>query len=199
MNLFQKILIRLPQLFRKSQRINKTRKLKLFKKSDKQRWADENNLHANWDERSRKLAEMIAPRSVVLEFGAGRLEFQHFLAEGCTYIPSDIVARNEQTFVCDLNDKTLPDFPDHQVAVFSGVLEYIFNLERLIQKLAANQSKIVCSYACLQNPTEKKYRLEQGWVNALTKEQFLKLFTKEGYRLIAEEEWDKQHLFSFEP
>ena len=96
------------------------------------RWSDEEQLNPDWDARTLKLAKLISPRSRVLEFGAGRRFLESVLPEACTYTPSDIVSRGEDTIVCDLNSETLPIFSGYHVAVFGGVLEYVYDVPRLI-------------------------------------------------------------------
>jgi phospholipid N-methyltransferase len=100
------------------------------------RWKSSGSLMPEWNERTKLMASMVAPNSSVLEFGSGDERLKEWLPEGCTYQPSDMLARSEQTLVCDLNQ----DFPNLEgrhfdVIVFSGVLEYIHDIPRLLKGL----------------------------------------------------------------
>lgn len=95
---------------------------KLRKVSDFQRWGNEKGLHSDWDSRTKQISALIQPGESVIEFGAGRMILKKFLPEKCTYTPSDIIERENRTIICDLNCNLLPQFPSHDVAVFSGVL-----------------------------------------------------------------------------
>ena len=95
-------------------------------KSDLTRWENIENLDEEWDARTIMMARLIPPNSSVLEFGAARLVLREYLPTNCSYQPSDIVDRGDNTIVCDLNDE-FPDLSHHYThVVFSGVLEYIF-------------------------------------------------------------------------
>jgi len=113
----------------------RTLRTRIFHISDRNRWRDLDNHDIAWDKRTRNIAALIAPDSNVIEFGAGRRQLPRWLPPRCGYIASDIVARGEQTLVCDLNKRPLPSLPHQtsvQVAVFSGVLEYVADLPGVI-------------------------------------------------------------------
>lgn len=74
------------------------------KQSNYNRWKNMESLASDWDERTIIIATLIPPGSDVLEFGAGRLVLRDHLPKNCTYQPSDIVDRGENTIICDLND-----------------------------------------------------------------------------------------------
>ena len=160
------------------------------------RWSDEEQLNPDWDERTLKLAKLISPMSRVLEFGAGRRFLESALPEGCTYTPSDIVSRGEDTIVCDLNSETLPNFFGYHVAVFGGVLEYIHNVPRLIAYLSAQVGEIVASYAHLEN--NRRNRKSNGWVNSYGLREFLKIFESNGYECKYLGSWRNQVVCKFD-
>ncbi len=128
-------------------RAAKTILLKRDGRSDTGRWSDPSNLNESWDVRTAALAKFVPPGSSVLEFGAGRRVLPRYLPAGCQYTPSDLVDRGPGTLVCDLNAAQLPLFPEHDVAVFSGVLEYVLDMDRLLDHLAPTCRIIVASYA----------------------------------------------------
>lgn len=192
--------------FRKLRRISEATRTclrRVTRGSDVSRWADMRNLSEGWDSRTIQLAQMVPPGSHVLEFGAGRRTLERHLPAGCSYTPCDLVDRGPNTVVCDLNSPTYPVFPAHDVAMFSGVLEYIQDIPRLVAHLSSHSPIIIASYAgWLDNGlSEKLDRRSMGWVNDLTSEEFLRIFTDAGYECVESkcwDHWDAHRLFRFE-
>lgn len=140
------------------------------------------------------MGALVSAGDSILEFGAGRMVLRDHIPPGCAYTPSDIVDRGAGTVVCDLNGP-LPDFAPHDVAVFSGVLEYVNNVPRLIEHLADVAKTIVVSYAVVDsNPDGRR---SHGWVNDYTSEQFVSLFSRAGFVCDHEEMWKTQKIFRF--
>lgn len=174
-----------------------TTKNKRAKQSDKSRWSKQQALFSSWDERTRLLADAIAPNSKVFEFGAARLVLKNMLPAGCTYLHSDIVARAEDTLVVDLN-KEIPEIPNVDIIVFSGVLEYIFDVEELLESLNPKTKCFVFSYASTNRFPKTSKRREHGWVSDLSLAFFENIALKLNRKLIHLGEWKSQHLFKME-
>lgn len=168
---------------------------KLVGGSDYGRWGEEGALRSDWDSRTRQIANLIEPGSSVLEFGAGRRVLEERLPAACTYTPSDLVDRGEGTLVCDLNAKALPNFPSHDVVVFSGVLEYVNDVPRLIARLHACAPTIIASYAVYE--LNSASRRTNGWVNDYTLPELMEVFSEAGYRCEHKETWKEQMIFRF--
>src|SRR5262245_2334065 len=165
--------------------------------SDYARWVPSDSLSAAWDSRTRIIATLIAPSSSVLEFGAGRLTLKDALPAGCTYTSSDLVSRGDGTIVCDLNSEVLPDFPLHDVVVFSGVLEYINDVPRLGRHLSRTCQVIVTSYAVVDTNRSTLFRRSCGWVNDFASDEFRRVFERVGLRCDAVRDWRDQKIFRF--
>lgn len=163
--------------------------------SDFARWRQNDALSTHWDKRTEAISILIEPGDSVLEFGAGRLALKQMLAQECKYTPSDLIDRGPGTIVCDLNALNLPEFPPHDVAVFSGVLEYVNDLPRLISHLSRCASSIVASYAVTDNQLTK--RRQCGWVNDYSTQQLLDLFSIHGFDCDLQETWESQIIFRF--
>ena len=168
---------------------------KLRKGSDYKRWAPEKNLSPSWDSRTKQIAKLIDARTSVIEFGAGRLILKASLPDGCTYTPSDLVDRGHGTIVCDLNSDALPQLQTYDIAVFSGVLEYVNDLPRLISHLSNYVDVIIASYAVTD--TNKLNRRKQGWVNDFSSKKFIELFGDAGFHCDHTEEWGAQLICRF--
>jgi hypothetical protein len=160
--------------------------------TDYARWSRNDSLQSNWDERTLLMAHYIAPGARVLEFGAGAQAIRTSLPQGCTYVPSDLVERTPDTLVCDLNSG-YPDLaqlsspPD--VAVFSGVLEYIHNLPALFDWLHSNFERVIFSYATLEHTPSLIARRENGWVNDLIQDQVDAIIAQAGFQGGAVTRW----------
>lgn len=177
----------------------KTSILYSFSRSDIGRWGKDKSFNTTWDTRTEMIASMIPEDCSVLEFGAGRMALKRYLPYSCRYTPSDILDRGEGTIICDLNDAVLPMFQHHDFIVFGGVLEYIYDPERLLSNLANCCHVIIATYAVTDFPSQRSIlqRRKYGWVNNFNKENFLKLFRLHGF--IPEQEllWEKQYIFKF--
>jgi hypothetical protein len=180
---------------------------KILHQSDYKRWTDPDNLQPWWDERTEKIAQLIPKNGRVIEFGAGRRQLEKFLDSSCSYVPSDLTDRGPGTIICDLNRRPLPDLRElaAAVAVFGGVLEYILDLDSLVQWLSSQFSFCVASYTYV-NPTpteperirERLKRLHFGFMNNYTEEELVSLFEKYGFTCVKRGTWTTQRLFLFE-
>lgn len=159
--------------------------------------------NTEWDSRTRLLATFIEPGTTVLEFGCGRQVLRHILHPSCTYIPSDIESRSEDTWVCDLNAPTLPIMPASDVAVFGGVLEYIHDLPRLFEHLRGYTDALVFSYAPVptyalpgqpEDESQMAYVRERrelkGWVNHLDHRAINGALLEAGWLFHRAEHWE---------
>jgi hypothetical protein len=167
-------------------------------------WANLDIHAAEWDERTRLIAGFVPALSWVLEFGCGRRVLETLLPGGCVYIPSDIVSRGPDTWVCDLNRRPLGKVPRNvDVAVFSGVLEYVFDLPAVLRWLSvSNVTTIVASYSCvrpagLSRVFDTMHRLRFGWVTSYSEEELLAAFDAAGYELDRREYWRDQFVGRF--
>jgi hypothetical protein len=99
--------------------------------------------------------------------------------------------------VCDLNAKELPDFPRHDVAVFSGVLEYVNDVPRLVSNLSRRVGMIVASYAGTDEHSDIKERRSSGWVNDYSSSSFREIFTESNFRFDQMVNWRSQRIYRF--
>ncbi|MFZ4679374.1 MAG: hypothetical protein ACOYLP_04325 [Flavobacterium sp.] len=171
-----------------------TIKLKKEKQSDINRWKNSNELFEDWDQRTSILGNYIAPGSKVIEFGSGNMSLKKMLPKNCTYTPSDIVKRTEETIVCDLNEPISFDLSFYNTAVFSGVFEYVYDIDIVFKQLEKHIPHIILSYACSDICTHN--RLINGWLSEFTEKQLLDIFAKYSYDVIDKQEWRQQTIFN---
>lgn len=167
-----------------------------FKISNKSRWENENNLLTSWDERTRIIASRIPNNVRVLEFGAGRLYLKSLLNETINYTSSDIVPRETSTIVCDLNKSPYPDLDFYDYIIFSGVLEYIYNIQKLVKYLSRYCNVIIASYAVNDLNKDIK-RIDHGWVNDYSTSDIKEIFKNCNFYCTEQIIWESQIIFIF--
>lgn len=165
--------------------------------TDYERWSQIENLRPEWDARTRQIASLVSPGSRVIEFGAGRQSLKDFLPSNCQYQGSDLVARDEHTIVCDLNQAFPTLDCKYDYAVFSGVLEYVLDVAQLVRNLKPHAAKVIASYAVRESCPDYVARRTHGWVNHYAEAEFVDLFAQGGYTLIERQVWDAQIIFVF--
>lgn len=168
-----------------------------LKKTDFDRWKNNNELHENWNERTVILGNLIKPNTDIIEFGAGNMFLKYFLKTYKSYTPTDIIKRFDDTIVCDLNKPLSIDLSIFDTAVFSGVLEYVYDVDFVFNQLKNSDIKqIVMSYCC--SDIVKLSRKKNGWLSDFTKEQLENIFRKYNYRIVHYSEWRKQSIYNLE-
>ena len=167
--------------------------------SNFEKWENLDNFSPDWHARTKALADMIVCHSSVLEFGAGALALRNFLPKDCKYTPSDLVDRGVGTIVCDLNADELPVFPEHDTVVFSGVLEYVNDVPRLIKHIAPICTSMAVSYVTPNSKRNKSLvrRRAHGWVNDYSDRELRDIFSRNEFECVQESMWDNQSLFLF--
>jgi hypothetical protein len=168
-----------------------------LRSTDVLRWSKNSSLDEAWDSRTELIASLIPAGATVLEFGAGQQVLGRMLPTDCEYIPSDLVERTPGTLICDLNSAKLPSIPQHDVAVFSGVLEYVHDVARAIDFAGNGARLIVASYVSADAVPSRFDRLANGWLNALREDEFTQLFESRGWRIDERRRWGNQCVYRF--
>lgn len=180
--------------FRIRVRNKRTRNLRLSGESDLKRWVNSNELDESWDERTYMIASMIEPSSSIIEFGAGNMKLRNKLPENCTYQASDIISRYPGVITCDLNQEISIDLSKYDTAIFSGVLEYVYDVKAIISRLNEDVENIILSYAC--RDISNAPRLDRGWLSDYSREELEKIFMSNNYEILQYREWRNQSIFS---
>lgn len=172
----------------------KYRLLKLFGHSDAKRWSKSSSFYESWDERTKKLVTVIPEKSRVLEFGAGRLVVEDVLPNSCEYFHSDIVKRREDTIVLDLN-KELIILPEVDYIIFSGVLEYVKDVNNVLVHCTQFTQHILLSYAICDEFLTKRERRQNGWISDLYHQDLINIARNVDCDVVVLGEWNKQRLY----
>jgi len=182
------------QLKRNTTIKNNTILLKIGKRSDIDRWKDSKELFEDWNERTSIIASYIDENANIIEFGVGNMSLKNQLPANCTYTPSDIVKRSADTLICDLNELIPFDLLTYNTAVFSGVLEYVYEIDKIFEQLQPHIDNIILSYAC--SDICKNNRLVNGWLSDYTQNQMIEIFNKFDFQVIDKQDWRQQTIFN---
>jgi hypothetical protein len=140
---------------------------------------------AEWNLRSKRIAELVPHGSRVFEFGAGPVGLKPYLHPSCKLTSSDIVEHGPETKIIDLNRRPLPPLAEaqSQIAVFAGVLEYVSDVPSMVPWVAKHFELCVASYECAQPEPgflgrirESLSRTRMGWVNHFTETELKEIF-----------------------
>ncbi len=173
-----------------------TVELRKKKATDYDRWSKPEELYVDWDERTAILGKLINQGAKVIEFGAGNMALKRFLPPNCSYTPSDIYKKNEEILVCDLNYEINLDLSKYDTAVFSGVLEYVYDIDGVFRQLEKSVKNVILSYAC--SDISNADRLKRGWLSDYEKIELESVFWKYNYEITNYKEWRNQSLYSLE-
>jgi hypothetical protein len=177
------------------QRESKTKALIKDRLSDFDRWQKDEELLTNWNERTTILASYVLPNTNVIEFGAGKMYMKSILNNIASYTPSDIVKRDKTTIICDLNKPIDFDLSKYEVAIFSGVLEYVYDINSVVKELSkANVGQIIMSYCC--SDIVSLTRTKNGWLSDYTRTELETIFMLNGYKIEHYREWRGQSIFN---
>lgn len=168
-----------------------------LKKSDVTRWKQDKNLNDAWDERTRLIGQLIGDGESVIDFGAGKMRLRQFITADCRYTPVDIVAREAGMIAADLNKFPLPPLGNHDVSVFSGVLEYLHDAPALIQAVRDVSPKIIVSYLVSETIPNLVRRRSLGFSNDYNEDQFRELFETSGFKQTGRVDWKGHVIFEF--
>lgn len=182
---------------REFNRISKrTQGLKNAERSDLERWENSKELLENWNERTCLMAKMIPGNAKIIEFGAGNMVLKNYLPSNCEYQGSDLVKRSPGMKVCDLNEGIDFSLGPYDTAVFSGVLEYVYDIDKIFEQLNGEIQRVVLSYACYDHFPANRERM--GWLSDYKKEELERVFHKYNYEIKSYQEWKRQSVFKLE-
>lgn len=164
------------------ERIELTRRAMTERRTVIERWsALEQTEAAPWSERAAAAAEFLSGCASVADLGCGTMTLKRHLAPGTRYVPVDVVARDADTMVVDLNREPLPALAVEGTAAL-GLLEYLFDVPALFRQLSG---VVVTSYNPVDlghaGPDEQADRRRHAWVNDYSTGQLEALFGEAGW------------------
>jgi hypothetical protein len=171
------------------------RNLALEKKTDIERWSNQDALEPAWDARAAVAAAFVPTGARVLDLGCGRMALRGLLPQDCIYRPCDLVARDRDTIVCDLNAGGFPAeaAAEADIVTLLGVLEYVVDADALFANLQRSRCDVVLSY-CPTDFSAAVDRPSLGWISHFGLVELAALFDRHGYRVERSERIDDLQL-----
>jgi hypothetical protein len=163
------------------------------RETDRARWSDERQLDPAWERRAAVAADHVPAGSKVLDLGCGAMTLERHLPFGCTYLPVDIVARDERTRICDFNSDALPSAEGASIVIALGVLEYVYDVGAFLAGIRRYGLPVVLSYCCADLAPDVD-RAALGWVNHLTRRGLVEALAAAGLHVRAERRIDSLQL-----
>lgn len=163
------------------------RYLKKIFSSNQVEWKELEYFDIDWKDRIKLMSKYIHDGDVVSDLGCGQMWLKDYLPKQCIYIPVDYVKRDSETIVCDFNKG---EFPELKVNVFflSGCFEYIVDYTSFVKYLYKFSDRVIISYVSFDSQPNIQKRLKYAWKNHLTRDQFIKIFIRNGFRLAEHED-----------
>lgn len=151
--------------------------------TDYARWSTDEHLSPKWAERADFVARFVPQGLTVMDIGCGGMQFEHS-SKAKTYIPVDVVPRDERTRVIDLNAAELPDewIDEVELVSFLGVLEYLLEPHEVLSKIARRGVAVVCTYKSLELAPNANRRAS-GWVNDFSSSEFRAMVERAGFHV----------------
>jgi hypothetical protein len=175
------------------------RALVAARQTDTERWSRRESFEPKWAHRAGLAAQMIPAYGRVLDIGCGAMDLGRVLPEGCSYLPCDLVPRDERTIVCDLNRGEFPAEVQADIVTMLGVLEYLQAPLDVLKRVRALNRPLVCSYS-ITDRTPQMDRASQGWINDFDFASLQILMGQAGFRLQCRQRVDPlQDLFRWVP
>ncbi|WP_194852181.1 class I SAM-dependent methyltransferase [Nonlabens antarcticus] len=180
-----------------NQRAEKRRiaKLRINKSSDIERWVKNEELQTEWNSRTILLADYVAKGANVIEFGAANGALKLILDNKATYQGVDIVARDIEFLVCDLNWQPINiELSEYDTVILSGVFEYVYDISYVLNYFFDQNIKhVFFSYAC--SDISREDRLLNGWLSDFKQVEVVSIITDSGFEIEETIDWKDQKLF----
>ena len=161
-------------------------------------WEQSYKYTAEMTARIRTMLSLIQDHNVqsLMDIGCGLQECGKMLNDTITYYPVDQHQHLPSTTVKDLNAGEFLEIPV-DVIFCSGVLEYIYDLDSLLEKIHRYGKSVLCSYCDTET-----YRLRNPiWVNHLSCSEFVQMWERHGFTLtqkIVPSKECNQYIYYFE-
>lgn len=160
------------------------------------RWRLNAKTDPSWDSRNELVAALIEPGLSLFDIGAGAQTIRKHV-QYSKYTPCDVVKSTPDTIVVDLNDvENLPDVEQHDVAILSGVVEYLYHPSAVFRWVSSISSTAIISF-CPSNEgsSERIDRLASGWLCHLTLDEFEGILAQHWQSFEVKQNWGRHRIY----
>ncbi|MGE5384971.1 MAG: hypothetical protein ACM3SV_03685 [Betaproteobacteria bacterium] len=165
--------------------------------TDPARWFDKNSFSSTWNSRNADMLALFdktienAARMSFSEYGCGpNAPFTAEVAKSSSrkVVRLDMNQWDEGVWAVDLN-REIRDLATTDVGVFSGVLEYINNIEKMLESISGFHTHLLLSYA-VRAPLSsfedfkaaiQHRQVKNGWRSHLSTEEVVNTLSKFGF------------------
>ncbi|WP_041722045.1 FkbM family methyltransferase [Maridesulfovibrio salexigens] len=151
------------------------------KKTDCGRWSRWDMLGTEADLRAGMAGQLVPENSSVLDAGAGMMLLRDYIPESSTYTPLDIVARNRNTIIADLNQQQFPE-QDFDVICALYLLEFIHEPQLFLDWSFKHADKLILIYHPLVPGREVSKRRQAGFFNDFNINKLKLMVEKAGWK-----------------
>lgn len=149
--------------------------------TDYERWSDTDGLSPRWNNRAKFAAQFLRTGLSIVDIGCGAMAVESIFSAS-SYVPCDVIQRDDRTKVIDLNAETIPGewLAGADVVVMLGVLEYIADIPSVLRSVFDAGKPIITSY----HPTNRNPNSEDRshtWISSCTLEDFEGIITECGF------------------
>lgn len=146
---------------------------------------DQLDRREDWIPRAKLAASFAQPGDRVLDIGCGAQFPKRYLPAGCTYVPSDLAARSEDTIVADLSRNEFPD-GRYDLGLLLGVLEFTPNAEFIFERFAMAVDRLVFSYcfATMGGKKNASFRHNSKFLTDFSTAQLQDMVVGAGFRIV---------------
>ena len=137
-----------------------------------------------WGDRTEFISTLIDSGATVLDIGCGNQHLKTCINESCSYTPLDCVA-GENVIVLDFNSVDVSSIllsTKHDVAVCSGVLEYIHDKSAALNFIHNNSDTAILSYVIKENRNVSNNKTN-GWDDGVTNQEFILLLNRSNLQI----------------
>ncbi len=161
-----------------------TKELIKEKKTDCGRWSSWNMLGNEPDLRAGMAGQLVPENSNVLDVGAGMMLLRDYIPASCTYTPLDIVARNRNTIIADLNQQQYPQ-SKYDVVCALFLLEFIHEPQLLFDWACKHADRLIFTYHPLQPGADRNKRRAAGFFNDYNVGELKSMALQAGWKTVS--------------
>ena len=150
----------------------------------KKNWKNVTNFPGEWSGRTKLAADLIEESWNVIEFGAGAAHLGKYLKATQRYQPTDLIARNQNFQIIDLNDP-LNLGAKFEVGIAMGVFEYVQDIDFTLNELSGKLPNLIATY-CSSRYSILRFKFLRkyvGWINHFTEKEIIEIIRKVGYKV----------------